>query len=409
VKTPAKILVVDDVPRNVKLLADLLTAIRTHLKRRLIASCGRCGLLDSFFLCDIGVLVTASLIVDKASSHAPRIRSKEETTMRLRTVTLVVTFVLGLLVGPLPAEAQQAGKVYRVGFLRFGTGGPTTSPPYMALRQGLRELGYVEGQNLVLEYRSAERKPERLPEVAAELVRLKVDIIVTSGAIRVWRAAKQATRTIPIVLAGGAADPVKAGIVLSLARPGGNITGLTNRDLELHPKRLELLKEAFPRISRVAILWTQSQEEPGMKAMEAAGQALGIQIQSVLGEHEESAFSVISWESPDGLIVGTSPLTLGPRHRARVIEFTAKRRLPTIYNRSRFVDAGGLMSYNADLQHLYRRVASYVDKILKGAKPGDLPVERPTKFELVVNLKTAKKLGLTIPPSILYRADKVIK
>ncbi len=329
--------------------------------------------------------------------------------MRLRTITLIGILVLGLLAGPLPTEAQKAGKVYRVGYLRFGTGGPTTSPAYMGLRQGLRELGYVEGQNLVLEYRSAERKRERRPIMAAELVRLKVDVIVTPGVVGLVRAAQGATRTIPIVVAGFRVDPVETGFVVSLAKPGGNITGLTNRDLELHPKRLELLKEAFPRISRVAILWTQSQEEPGMKAMEAAGQALGIQIQSFLGEHEESAFSVISWESPDGLIVGTSPLTIGPRHRARVIEFTAKRRLPTIYNRSRFVDAGGLMSYNADLQHLYRRVASYVDKILKGAKPGDLPVERPTKFELVVNLKTAKKLGLTIPPSILYRADKVIK
>ncbi len=329
--------------------------------------------------------------------------------MRLRPVTLVITFALGLLAAPLPTEAQQAGKVYRIGYLAFGTGGPTTSPTYMGLRQGLHELGYVEGQNLVLEYSSAERKSERRPIMAAELVRLKVDVIVTPGATTLIRAAQGATRTIPIVVSGFRVDPVETGFVVSLARPGGNITGLTNRDLELHPKRLELLKEAFPRISRVAIIWRPPHQKYAMKEVAAAGQALGIQIQSVLGEHEESAFSVISWESPDGLIVGTSPLTLGPRHRARVIEFTAKRRLPTIYNRSRFVDAGGLMSYNADLQHLYRRVASYVDKILKGAKPGDLPVERPTKFELVVNLKTAKKLGLTIPPSILYRADKVIK
>jgi len=332
--------------------------------------------------------------------------------MRLRTIALIGILVLGLLAGLLPAEAQQAGKVYRVGYLRFGTGGPTTSPYYMGLRQGLRELGYVEGQNLVLEYRSAERKPERRPKLAAELVRLNVDVIVTFGARGLIRAVQGATRTIPIVVTGFRVDPVVTGFVVSLARPGGNITGLTNLDSELHPKRLELLKEAFPRISRVVILWTKSQQEPGMKAMEAAGQALGIQIQSVLAEppyEHESAFSAISRESPDGLIVGTSGLTLRPRHRARVIEFTAKRRLPTIYHGSRFVKEGGLMSYSADLQHLFRRTAAYVDKILKGAKPGDLPIEQPTKFKLIINLKTAKKQGLTIPPQFLARADRVIK
>jgi len=310
------------------------------------------------------------------------------------------------------AEAQQVGKVYRVGYLRFGTGGPTTSPGYMGLRQGLRELGYVEGQNLVLEYRSAERKPERRPKLAAELVRLKVDVIVIPGAQGMIRAAQGATRTIPIVVSGFRGDPVETGFVVSLAKPGGNITGLTNRDLELHPKRLELLKEAFPRISRVAILWTAGQQKRRMKAMEAAGQALGIQIQSVLAvppyEHE-SAFSAISGESPDGLIVGPSGLTLRSRHRARIIEYTAKRRLPTMYNQDRFVKKGGLMSYSADLQHLYRRVATYVDKILKGAKPADLPIEQPRKFELIINLKTAKKLGFVIPPQFLARADKVIK
>jgi putative ABC transport system substrate-binding protein len=332
--------------------------------------------------------------------------------MRLRTIGLISTLALGLLAAPLPAEAQQPGKVYRVGFLRFGTGGPTTSPAYMGLRQGLRKLGYVEGQNLVLEYRSAERKPERRPKLAAELVRLKVDVIVTPGARGLIRAVQGATRTIPIVIAGFRVDPVEAGFVVNLARPGGNITGLTNLDSDLHPKRLELLKEAFPRISRVVILWTPFQQEHRMKAMEAAGKALGIQIQSVLTEppyEHESAFSAISRESPDGLIVGSSGLTLRRSRRARVIEFTAKRRLPTIYHGSQFVKAGGLMSYSVDFQHLYRRAATYVDKIIKGAKPGDLPIEQPTKFELVINLKTAKKLGLTIPPQFLARADKVIK
>ncbi len=332
--------------------------------------------------------------------------------MRLRTIALIGILVLGLLAGPLPVEAQKAGKVYRVGFLRYGTGGPTTSPGYMGLRQGLRELGYVEGQNLVLEYRSAERKLERRPKLAAELVRLNVDVIVTPGAPGLIRAALGATRTIPIVVAGFRVDPVETGFVVSLARPGGNITGLTNLNSQLHAKRLELLKEAFPRISRVVILWRPGQQKQMMKAMEAAGQALGIQIQSVIAvppyEHE-SAFSASSRESPDGLIVGSTGLTLTPGRRARVLEFTAKRRLLTIYHRSLFVKEGGLMSYAADSKDLDRRVATYVDKILKGAKPADLPIEQPTKFDFVINLKTAKALGLTIPPAVLLQATKVIK
>ncbi len=334
--------------------------------------------------------------------------------MRLRTIGLISTLALGLLAGPLPTEAQDAGKVYRVGFLRFGTGGPTTSPMYMGLRQGLRELGYVEGQNLVIEYRSAERKRERRPKLAAELVRLKVDVIVIPGAPGLIRAAQGATRTIPIVIIGFRIDPVEAGFVVSLTRPGGNITGLANFESELHGKRLELLKEAYPRISRVAILWPSDHQKHAMKEVMAAGQALGIQIHPlVVGRRRllshESAFTAISREHPDGLLVATSSLTLRPGHRARIIEFTAKRRLPTIYARSRFVDAGGLMSYEADSQHRYRRAASYVDKILKGAKPADLPVEQPKKFDLVINLKTAKQIGVTIPPEVLFRADKVIK
>ncbi len=332
--------------------------------------------------------------------------------MRLRTIALIGILVLGLLAGLLPAEAQQAGKVYRVGYLRFGTGGPTTSPYYMGLRQGLRELGYIEGQNLVLEYRSAERKPERRPKLAAELVRLNVDVIVTFGARGLIRAVQGATRTIPIVITGFRVDPVVTGFVVSLARPGGNITGLTNLDSELHPKRLELLKEAFPRISRVAILWPPGQQKSGMKEIKAGGQGLGIQIQSAvynrrLGCLIECALSAISQERPDGLIVVSSRRINA--NRARIIDFSAGRRLPTIYANSRFVKAGGLMSYGADRQHLYPRAATYVDKIPKGAKPGDLPVERPTKFDLVINLKTAKQLGLTIPPEVLFQATEVIK
>jgi putative ABC transport system substrate-binding protein len=335
-------------------------------------------------------------------------------TRRLRPVTLVVTFALGLLVRPLPAEAQQAGKVYQIGYLgphsfssRWG------SVRRKAFHEGLRELGYVEGQNLVIEERSAEGKRERYPVIAAELVRLKVDVIVTAGNPLTVRAAQGATRTIPIVMSGIVVDPVKAGFVVSLARPGGNITGLTNLDSKLHAKRLELLKEAFPRISRVAILWPLAQQKHAMKEVKAVGQALGIQIQplvvsSRLGlEGLESALSAISREHSDGLLVAMSSVVMP--NRARVIEFTAKRRLPTIYARSRFVKAGGPMSYGTDRQHLYRREATYVDKILKGAKPGDLPIEQPTKFELVINLKTAKQIGVTIPPEVLYQATKVIK
>ena len=331
--------------------------------------------------------------------------------MRLRIIGLVVTLALGLLAGPLPAEAQQPGKIPRIGYLSVR--GPDREKRRLAaFHQGLRELGYIEGQNLVIEYRYAEGKIKRYPDLAAELVRLKVDVIVTSPSPTLIRAAQRTTRTIPIVMLATPVDPVEAGFVVSLARPGGNITGLTNFDVKLHPKRLELLKEAFPLISRVVILWTKGQQKQAMKEVKAAGQALGIQIQYLVIASRrpstlDSAFSAISQERPDGLLVASSRLTL--RHRARVIELTAKRRLPTIYDNSIFVNAGGLMVYDADRQHLHRRAATYVDKILKGAKPADLPVEQPTKFELIINLKTAKKLGLTIPPSLLYRADKVIK
>ena len=331
--------------------------------------------------------------------------------MRLRTIGLISSFVLGLLAGPLAAQAQQTGKVYRIGFLSHRPGLPATNFMTIALLQGLRELGYVEGQNLVLEYRSPKR--EHRQKAAADLVRLKVDVIVVPHGPPVIRAAQRATRTIPIVLAGFHVDPIKAGFVVSFARPGGNITGLTNLATQLHPKQLELLKEAFPRISRVAILWPPTHRKLAMKQVEAVAQALGIQIQSLVVKGRstlddfESAFSANSEERPDGLLVVSFRITL--RHRARIIDFAAKRQLPALYDRNIFVDEGGLMSYNADRKEMVRRVASYVDKILKGAKPGDLPVEQPRKFELVINLKTAKQIGVTIPPQFLARADKVIK
>ncbi len=226
------------------------------------------------------------------------------------------------------------------------------------------------------------------------------------------RAAKRATRTIPIVMSGSNADPVEAGFVVSLARPGGNITGLTDLRSELHGKRLELLKEAFPRLSRVNILWPSSQQKRWMKEIKAVGKALGIQIQSVVISRRlaiESVFSTISRESPDGLLVAAGARAYALRHRARILDFAAKERLPTIYTDSQFVNAGGLMSYGTDRLHLYRRVATYIDKILKGAKPSVLPVERSTEFELVINLKTAKQLGLTIPPEVLFQADELIR
>ncbi len=344
--------------------------------------------------------------------------------MRLRPVTLVVTFALGLLAAPLPAEAQQAGKVYRVGYISSGS--PATNSGYIGTLQGLRELGYVEGKNIIIEYRSRSTKRthghrstkrfEHSLKMAAELVRLKVDVIVVSHAPPDVRAAQRATRTIPIVMGGIHVDPVKAGFVVSLARPGGNITGLTNLAWKLHAKQLELLKEAFPRISRVAIMWRSPHQKQATKEIKAVAQALGIQIQFLVrvtgrprDEYFDSAFSAISREHSDGLLVGFA-LSYGaiPSH-ARMIEFAVKRRLPTIYAGSGFAKAGGLMSYSADGQHLSRRAATYVDKILKGAKPGDLPVERPTKFDFVINLKTAKKQGLTFSPQFLARADKVIK
>ena len=242
-------------------------------------------------------------------------------------LAIVVTFVMCGAV----AEAQQTKKVHRIGYLRFSST-PTTDPSHEAFRQGLRELGYVEGQNLVIEVRSAEGKPERRPQMAAELVRLKVDVIVTAPAPPLIRAAQGATRTIPIVMAGIYVDPVEAGFIESLARPGGNITGITNLESDLHPKRLELLKEAFPRISRAAILWPQYQQKTKMNEIEATGQALGIQIQSLVAadlRDLESAFSAISRERPGALLVANSAVTID--HRARIIEFAAKRRLPAMY------------------------------------------------------------------------------
>ena len=307
-----------------------------------------------------------------------------------------------------PAEAQQGNKVYRIGYLSTHW---TEAQVHQlaAFKQGMRELGYVEGQNYVIEWHNAKGKRDRVPEVAAELVRLNVDIILTSPGRPPMSAAHEATRTIPIVMSGSSRDPVQAGYVVSLARPGGNMTGLADLRAEVHGKRLEILKEAFPGISRVTVLWHRRQLERWGKKIEAEGQALGILIQSVRARRRniDKTFSEISRNTEGLLVTAAGGATVN--NRERIVNFAAQKRLLAIYQDSRFVSDGGLMSYGTDMTDLFRRAATYVDKILKGAKPADLPVERPTKFDLVINLKTAKQLGVTIPPTLLLQANKVIK
>jgi len=281
------------------------------------------------------------------------------------------------------------------------------------VRLALRERGYIEGQNIAIEYRYGEGKRERFPELAAELVRLKVDIIVVAGADPMIQAAKNATKTIPIVMVGVGIDPVVAGLVESLARPGGNVTGITLLSRELGGKRLELLKETVPKLARVAVLWNAAAtgsvlELKEVLPVEARALKLTLQPWEVRGADDfDKVFAGMGKQRPDGLYVPGGSL-MGA-NRKRIAGFALESRLPSVYQNREFVDAGGLMSYGADLADSYRRVAYYVDKILKGAKPADLPVERPTKFELMINLKTAKQIGLTIPPNVLARADKVIK
>jgi putative ABC transport system substrate-binding protein len=323
----------------------------------------------------------------------------------------VIALALGamLLALSLPAEPQQPTKVPRIGFLGF-TSLSAIAARIEAFRQGLRELGYVEGKDIVIEYRSPEGRLDRLPDLAAELVRLKVDVIVTSGP-SVTRAVKEATTTIPIVM-GFDTDPVGNGFVASLARPGGNITGLSVVSPELSGKQLELLKEIVPKLSRVAVLGTST--NPGnsqaLKETELAAGAYTVQLQNldVLSPKDiETAFRDASKGRAGAVLVLASPII--ESHRTQIADLAAKNRLPAIYYAPEFVEAGGLMSYGTSFADLFRRAATYVDKILKGAKPGDLPVEQPKKFEFIINLKTAKQIGLTIPPNVLARADKVIK
>jgi putative ABC transport system substrate-binding protein len=316
-----------------------------------------------------------------------------------------------LLAAPLAAETQQAAKVARIGYLLLDRAAAPHLPE--AFRQGLRDLGYVEGRNVVIEYRDAEGKVDRLPAVAAELVALKVDVIVAQGTPHAL-AAKQVTRTIPIVFAT-AADAVGSGLVTSLARPGGNVTGLSFVGPGLVGKRLELLKQAVPGVSRVAVLWqpgyqNERTEKDLLKGAEVAARALGVRLQVVEARGPadfDRAFSDMARARAGALTVLFSSTFFNERRR--LVDLAAKNHLPAVYVSRDFVDAGGLMSYGPNLADMFRRAATYVDRILKGAKPADLPVEQPTKFDLVINLKTTKALGLTIPPSLLQRADEVIQ
>jgi putative ABC transport system substrate-binding protein len=309
---------------------------------------------------------------------------------------------------PLATRAQQAGKLYRVGFLWDS---PAVWPDALeGFRRGLRDLGWIEGQNVAIEYRWAEGRFDRLPALADDLVRRKVDVIVAPTSIYAG-AAKRATSSIPIVFASHA-DPIGTGHVASLAHPGGNITGLSLMMTETNVKGLELLKEAVPALARVAVIWDPAtpSHTPGIKAIEAAGPALGLLLQSIAIRNAtefESAFSAMIRERADGVLVLSTPLYMGAARP--LADLAIKHKLPSMFGPREHADAGGLLSYSPDRTDLYRRAATYVDKILKGAKPSDLPVQQPTRFDLVINLKTAKTIGLDIPPTIIARADKVIE
>jgi putative ABC transport system substrate-binding protein len=332
--------------------------------------------------------------------------------MRLKPIRLVVTLALVILTALLAAEAQPATKVYRIGNLNPGS--PLLTPHlWEVFRQGLRELGYVEGQNLVMENRYAEGSEERLRDLAAELVRLKVDVIVAGGATAI-RAAQYATRTIPIVMAGAGDDPVRQGFVASLAHPGGNITGLSFLGEELSGKRLELLKETVPQSTRIAVLANPAYPayETTMHNLTGAARALGLHLHVVevhRADELDTAFAALTQAGADAVMVIPDAVLLNSGRGQVVADLAATHRLPVMYGWREWVVAGCLMSYGPSRPGMYRRVAIYVDKILKGAKPAELPVEQATTFELVINLKTAKALGVTMPPSLLLLADEVIQ
>jgi putative tryptophan/tyrosine transport system substrate-binding protein len=326
---------------------------------------------------------------------------------------MLLALCILLLAPHFPAEAQQPGKVPRIGYLS-ALAPASESFRSEAIRLALRERGYIEGQNIAIEYRYGEGKPDRYPELAAELVRLKVDIIVVAGGEPWVRAAMNATKTIPIVMVGAGRDPVRAGLVESLARPGGNVTGLTTLSRELGGKRLELLKEAVSKVARVAVLYDPA--IPGTtrevkEELPTAARALGLTVQPWevrAADDFEKVFAALNKQRPDGLFVPGGGQLMNA-NRKRIADLALKSRLPSVYGTKEYVEAGGLMSYGADQADSSQRVAYYVDRILKGAKPADLPVEQPTKFEFVINLKTAKQIGVTIPPEVLARANRLIK
>jgi len=337
---------------------------------------------------------------------APALGNTQMNKLRRRALAVVA----GVLAAPVASYAQQPAKIPRIGFLHPGSQ-QASDVQLQAFRDGLRELGYVEGKNLQLEIRWGEGKLERLPMLAAELVQLKVDIIVAATSPSV-EAARQATRTIPIVMPLSS-DPVGEGLVTSLARPGGNITGLSVMAPELGDKRIELLKDMFPKVGHgMAVLWNPA--FVGMRARfeqaRIAAPAIGLTVRSMEVRDTrdlDAAFEAILREHPEALLLLVDPFLRS--QRSRIVEFAAEQRIPAIYESSEFVDAGGLISYGANTLDQFRRAATYVDRILKGAKPADLPIEQPTKFELVINMKAAKALGIKVPESILLRADKVIE
>ena len=348
-----------------------------------------------------------------AGSEQEVVSSKRTGGLRMRRRVLIFSCLLLAVFVPAGSEAQQPKKVPRIGYLS-NSDPRRESARAEAIRQALRERGYIEGQNIAIEYRYAEGKVDRYSALAAELVRIKVDIIVIAGGSAPVRAAMNATKTIPIIMVGPGIDPVEAGLVDSLAHPGGNVTGITNLTTELGGKRLELLKEAVPKLTRVAVLYnsaTRSNVFELKEVLPVAARELALTVEpwelGASGDFEK-IFAAINKQRPDGLYALTG-LGRTDANRKRIVGVALKSRLPAVYVNRDYVDAGGLMSYGADEVDSYRRVAYFVDKILKGAKPADLPVERPTKFELMFNLKTAKQIGVTIPQSLLYRADRVIK
>ena len=364
------------------------------------------------FALDGGRLDRGAVIKCKDPHLNPLPEGEEEETEKLMKKKITRrAFCSMLLALPLPARAQQPKKIPRIGYLSSSDPAAESSRAE-GIRLALRERGYIEGQNIAIEYRYGEGKNARIPELAAEMVRLKVDVIVVQGGSPAVRAAKSATKTIPIVMVGGGSDPVETGLVDSLARPGGNVTGVTNLTRKLGGKRLDLLKEAIPKVVRVAVIHETASPATAieLKEIQAAAHALKLTIQPWemrTAEDFEKVFAALNKQRPDGLYVLDSPLL--NVNRKRIVDFALKSRLPSTYQSRDAVEAGGLMYYGADQTESYQRIAYFVDRILKGAKPADLPVEQPMRFEFVINLKTAKQIGINIDPNVMARATKLIK